>query len=71
MNPEDQPLYLQLPTICWEVTLDNPFIFDLIKSETFDWEINDRIYVNNRLSKCINGEQSDPALGILSAILNY
>lgn len=68
MNPEDEPIYLKLPSICLEIVLDNPFIFDLIKSETFDWETNDRIYTTNMKK---SRESSDPALGILSGILNY
>ena len=68
MNPEHEPNYLKLPSICLEIVLDNPFIFDLIKSETFDWETNDRIYTTNMKK---SSESSDPALGILSGILNY
>ena len=44
--------------------LDNPFLFDLIKSETFDWDKNDVIYSYG--PKSVN----NPILGFLSGYLS-
>ena len=64
MNPEDDDeQFLKLPISCLEIVLDCPFIFDLLKSETFDWEINDKIYSSSQ-------NQSDPCLGILGGIIH-
>jgi len=43
--------------------LDNPFIFDLIKSETFDWEKNDVMYSYGPTSV------NNPILGFLAGYL--
>ena len=47
MNPEDEPEFLKLPITCLEALLDNSFLYDLLKNESFDWETNDKIYMNN------------------------
>lgn len=37
----------ELSVLLLDQILENPFLFDLIKSETYDWEINDILYKNN------------------------
>lgn len=32
---------IRFPAKCLDNFLDHPFVFDLIKSETYDWEAND------------------------------
>ena len=50
MNPEEDEieneltLWKQLPLVLAEIVLENEFILDLLKSETLDWENNDRMY---------------------------
>ena len=44
--------------------LDNPFLFDLIKSETFDWDKNDVMYSYGPNSV------NNPILGFLSGYLS-
>lgn len=49
-NPEEEEAekdYRDLPVLLLDQVLENPFLFDLMKSETFDWEINDMLYKNN------------------------
>ena len=47
LNSMCDPLWHNLPTVCFELALEHPFLFDLIKSETFDWEVNYLLYKNN------------------------
>jgi hypothetical protein len=38
MNPEDVENWHQIPKIILDLFLENTFLLDLLKSETFDWE---------------------------------
>jgi len=60
---EDTPSQ-QLPANCLDNVLDNPFVFDLIKSETYDWERNDRMYMMRP------PQDNNPILGYLSGYLS-
>ena len=42
-----EPLWLNLPSVCLELILDNQFLQDLIKSETYFWEVNDTVCRND------------------------
>jgi len=44
--------------------MDHPFIFDVIKSETVDWEQNDTLYRYGPQA------DNDPAIGYLSGYLS-
>lgn len=57
LNPECDPLWYSLPSVCLELIVDAPFLNDLLKSETYDWEVNDYIYTSQ-------SSASDPSLGI-------
>lgn len=50
--------------MCVDNVLEHPFVFDLIKSETLDWELYDHIHLQN-----VNKE-SDPSLGFFSGYLS-
>jgi hypothetical protein len=50
--------------MCVDNILEHPFVFDLIKSETLDWEINDPIYRQGI------SVENDPALGFFSGYLS-
>ena len=61
MNPEEVENWHRIPKTILELFLENPFLFDLLKSEIFDWEINYHRYKDM--------EGFDSCLGIFSAIL--
>ena len=66
MNPEHEPLWVNLPTICFELCIENPFLFDLIKSETYDWEVSGHLYASK--------EAQDPPsyqIGALAGLLTH
>lgn len=44
LNFESEPLWFNMADVCLELLLDNPFLFDALKSETYDWEVNDSYY---------------------------
>lgn len=46
INPECDPLWYNLPMVCLELLVDAPFLLDLLKSEVYDWEVNDYIYTS-------------------------
>ena len=49
--------------IVLDAIMENPFVFDLIKSETYDWEENDLMY-----SKSIYF--TNPVIGYLSGFIS-
>ena len=55
------PQWINLPKFCFDALLEFPFVFDLLKSETHDWELNGKIYGPN---------QADPSLGILGGFVS-
>ena len=61
MNPEEVENWHKIPKIIIELFLQNSFLFDLLKSEIFDWEINHHRYKDM--------EGFDFCLGIFSALL--
>jgi len=64
LNPEDEPQWYELPKLILEIVMECPFLFDLIKSESYDWEVNHRIYSEQEEQK------SDCSMGIFNAILH-
>ena len=54
----------QLPATVLDSVLENPFIFDLLKSETVDWEINDSMYTANQ------NLNTNPIIGFLAGYLS-
>lgn len=64
MNPEDdRPESVRFPAICLDLVIENPFIFDLIKSETFDWETNYHLYKQSKTT-------GNADLGYLAGLLS-
>ena len=63
LNPEEHPKWKNFPKLCFDALLEHPFVFDLLKSETHDWEINDMIYRGSL-------NQADPSLGVLGGFIN-
>ena len=43
-NNDCSPLWHNFSTVCLELIVDAPFLYDLLKSDVFDWEENDQIY---------------------------
>jgi hypothetical protein len=58
-----EPLWLDLPSVCLELILDNQFIQDLIKSETYFWEINDAVCKSD-------ARKYSPLIGSFSGIIS-
>ena len=63
INPECDPLWYNLPTVCLELIVDAPFLNDLLKSEVFDWEVNDYIYTSE-------SSVSEPSLGFYQGFIS-
>ena len=63
INPECDPLWYNLPTVCLELIVDAPFLNDLLKSEVYDWEVNDYIYTSE-------SSKSDPSLGFYQGFIS-
>lgn len=63
IDDEEEQQTLEFPAHLLDQILENPFIFDLIKSETFDWEVNDMLYKNNQ-------NQANPYLGFVAGYLS-
>ena len=56
INPECDPLWYNMPMVCLELIVDAPFLYDLLKSEVYDWEVNDYIYKSpSSVSDCSLG----------------
>lgn len=66
LNPECEPLWVNLATICFELCIENPFVMDLIKSETFDWEVNDHLYMGKEAADAPNNK-----IGALAGLLTH
>ena len=64
INPEDEPEWYGLPQRVLSVVLECPFLFDLIKSESFDWEVNHTNYQGQ------HEKNSDFCLGVFSSLLH-
>lgn len=59
------PHWEQYPALVLDSVLANPFVFDLIKNETFDFEKNHPLY---KLAK--HAQLNDPMIGYLSGYLS-
>jgi len=54
----------RFPGIVLDSILENPFLFDLLKSETVDWEINDNMYSSNP------SMNANPIIGFIAGYLS-
>ena len=50
LNPECEPLWVNIATICFELCIENPFILDLIKSETYDCEVSADLHTGKEVA---------------------
>jgi hypothetical protein len=68
LNPECESLWVNLAPICFELCIENPFLFDLINSESYDWEANSQLYAAQRPTDQPSG-QIAPLASLLTHLL--
>ena len=55
-----EPLWHNLPTVCLELIVDAPFLYEILKNDVYDWEENDEIYWNSH----------DASLGVFQGLIS-